>query len=69
MSRKRKVTYVVTIALAMLFLLAHLILGTEWALNRVVNHLVKRIETSGINVDVRGVAGTLLGEIKLSGIE
>ncbi|TET43702.1 hypothetical protein E3J62_12645 [candidate division TA06 bacterium] len=69
MSRKRQITYVVTIALAMLFLLAHLILGTEWALNRVVNHLVRRIETSGINVDVRGVAGTLLGEIKLSGIE
>ena len=69
MSRKRQITYVVIIALAVLFFVAHFILGTQWALDRVVNGLIKRIEASGINVDVKGTSGTLLTEIKLSGIK
>lgn len=69
MSRKRQITYVVIIALAVLFFVAHFILGTQWALDRVVNGLIKRIEASGINVDVKGISGSLLTEIKLSGIK
>lgn len=68
MSHRRQVTYLVIIALAVLFLVAHIIVGTEWALNRVVNHLIKRIESSGIKVDLGKIEGSLLNEVKLSRI-
>jgi len=69
MTRRRKVTYIVSGIVAVLILSVYFTLRSEWALNRIVATLRNRLQTVGIDLAVKEVSGSLLTGITLSSID